>query len=169
MRADADRSEPERSRLLVELEGAERQLEERKVQEQALAAELRETELRLLESQQRTAEALERAAERLEDVESRAAEAEARVARAERLAKLKSDELERGKRLRELLDRISEAEARATESELRAKSVVDDIFDPEEYEALESGSSLAVPFEPAADPSRAGARTRAGGARGARA
>ncbi len=106
---------------MQELEDAERQLEERRVQEQALAAELRETELRLLESQQRTAEALERAAERLEDVESRAAEAEARVARAERLAKLKSDEIERGQRLRELLDRISEAEERATESEQRAQ------------------------------------------------
>ena len=86
----------------------------------------------------------------MEDVESRAAEAEARVARAERLAKLKTDELERGKRLRELLDRISAAEARATASEQRAKAVVDDIFDPEEYAALEHGDSLAVPFEPAA-------------------
>src|SRR5207244_4497004 len=105
-----------------------------------------ETESRLADAQQRISDALERAAKRLEEVEARATEAESRAARAERLAKLKTEGIERERRLRTMLDRIAQAEERASEAERRARETVSRIAN------LGSEPAPPVPKPPAADP-----------------
>lgn len=117
--------------LLAELARTESELDARRGDEQRLAAELEQAELRVTETERRTAEAIERAAAQLEQVEARAREAEERAERAERLARMRAAEPEQAGQLREMLERISLAEERASSAELRARAAVDRIGEPE--------------------------------------
>ncbi len=117
--------------LVAELARTESELDARRGDEQRLAAELEQAELRVTETQRRTAEAIERAAAQLEQIEARAREAEERAERAERLARMRGAEAEQAGQLREMLERITLAEERASSAELRARAAVDRIGEPE--------------------------------------
>ena len=110
--------------LLSEFALAERQAERDRVRDDSTRRELEAAELHIKEEQERAMQALDAAGRRLQAVGDRAVEAEARAARAERLAELKTKEVDRAQQLREMLERVSDAERRAFDAEARAEGAV---------------------------------------------